>query len=91
MGRLTGRLTAADRGVGGAAGMLPRLSFSDRELVLPPVPLGVTSSATAYVESDGYDNLEARPALSAAASCHQPLSAAPPAAPDTLAARGPPA
>lgn len=38
-------------------GVLPRLSFSVREVVLPSVPLGVASRATVFIESHGYDNL----------------------------------
>lgn len=38
-------------------GVLPRLSFSVREVVLPAVPLGVTSRATVIIQSHGYDNL----------------------------------
>ena len=39
-------------------GVFPRLAFDAAEVVLPPVPLGVRSSARFHVFSDGYDNLE---------------------------------
>ena len=42
------------------AGQFPRLSFDQRECVLPPVPLGITSRATFSIINNGYDNLELR-------------------------------
>ncbi|GLI64998.1 hypothetical protein VaNZ11_008424 [Volvox africanus] len=39
-------------------GQYPRLSFDMRECLLPPVPLGLRSTATFYVINNGYDNLE---------------------------------
>jgi len=48
-------------------GVLPRLRFDATEIILPPVPLGVKSSAVLLVQNDGYDSLElqiSRPAES---------------------------
>ncbi|GAX74871.1 hypothetical protein CEUSTIGMA_g2317.t1 [Chlamydomonas eustigma] len=42
------------------SGEFPRLSFSSRECVLPPVPLGFTSRGTFKIVNQGYDNLELR-------------------------------
>ncbi|KXZ50888.1 hypothetical protein GPECTOR_14g137 [Gonium pectorale] len=39
-------------------GQYPRLSFDVRECLLPPVPLGLRTTATFYVINNGYDNLE---------------------------------
>ncbi|EFJ49198.1 hypothetical protein VOLCADRAFT_90100 [Volvox carteri f. nagariensis] len=39
-------------------GQYPRLSFDVRECLLPPVPLGLRSTATFFVVNNGYDNLE---------------------------------
>ncbi len=35
-----------------------RLTFDCRECLLPPVPLGMKSTATFYIINNGYDNLE---------------------------------
>lgn len=39
-------------------GIHPHLSFSENRLVLPTVPLGITSVARFFVQSTGYDHLE---------------------------------
>ena len=39
-------------------GMHPRLTFDREEVVLPVVPLGVSSKAVFHVVNEGYDNLE---------------------------------
>ena len=40
------------------SGVYPRLSFSEQRLVLPPVPLNVTSRCTCTIYNQGYDNIE---------------------------------
>ncbi|CAG9460495.1 unnamed protein product [Pedinophyceae sp. YPF-701] len=42
----------------GGVGTLPRLRFDIDELLLPPVPLGLKSTAQFFVINDGYDNLD---------------------------------
>lgn len=39
-------------------GQYPRIAFDVRECLLPPVPLGLRSTATFFVINNGYDNLE---------------------------------
>ncbi|KAG2493472.1 hypothetical protein HYH03_008289 [Edaphochlamys debaryana] len=39
-------------------GQYPRLAFDVRECLLPPVPLGLRSTAIFHVVNNGYDNLE---------------------------------
>lgn len=46
-------------------GATPRLKFDFRELVLCPVPLGVTATGVLHVLNEGYDNLELRAKLPA--------------------------
>ncbi|GFR48568.1 hypothetical protein Agub_g10470, partial [Astrephomene gubernaculifera] len=46
-------------------GQYPRLTFDMRECLLPPVPLGLRSTATFYVLNNGYDNLELKHKLPA--------------------------
>eukprot|EP00798_Chlamydomonas_sp_ICE-L_P015727 gene15727-21848_t len=50
-----------------------RLTFDLRECVLPPTPLGITSTATFYILNHGYDNLDLRYRLPADES-HVPMS-----------------
>jgi len=43
-----------------ARGVYPKLDFDSKEVVMSPVPLGVTSKATFFVINRGYDNLQVR-------------------------------
>ena len=54
-------------------GILPKLSFSTHEIVLPAVPLGMKSTARFMVKNDGYDSLELQTRLPSVVSERIPL------------------
>jgi hypothetical protein len=45
-------------------GTEPKIYFDRREVILPPIPLGIPARATFLVCHNGYENLELRPKIS---------------------------
>jgi len=39
-------------------GCFPRLAFDRREVILPPVPLNITSVCSFFIINDGYESLQ---------------------------------